>query len=78
MANKKKDNLKGMSKEELQKKLNLLEEEVRVIRFKVEGAKSKNVKEVSLIRKNIARILTEMNHAKARLPDGQGQASRKK
>lgn len=58
---KKKDKLKGVSKEELKKNLALLEENVRVIRFKMEGAKSKNVKELVNLRKQIARILTAMN-----------------
>ncbi|MCC7160736.1 50S ribosomal protein L29 [Candidatus Nomurabacteria bacterium] len=55
-----KDNFKEMSKEELVKKLNSLREDIRVIRFKMEGAKSKNVKEVSNTKKDIARILTEL------------------
>ncbi|OGI62533.1 50S ribosomal protein L29 [Candidatus Nomurabacteria bacterium RIFCSPHIGHO2_01_FULL_40_12] len=58
---KKKDNLKGMKRNELEKKLGLLEENMRVIRFKAEGSKSKNVKESSSLRKDIARILTEIN-----------------
>ncbi|MEK7190591.1 MAG: 50S ribosomal protein L29 [Patescibacteria group bacterium] len=64
---KKKENFKGMKKEELIKKLALLREEVRVIRFKAEGSKSKNVKELSTLKKQIARILTFINqkqHAK--------------
>ena len=52
----KKDNLKGMKKDELKKKLVVLEENVRVIRFKAEGSKSKNVKESATLRKEIARI----------------------
>jgi ribosomal protein L29 len=56
-----KDNFKEMSKEDLVKKLNSLREDIRVIKFKMEGAKSKNVKEVSNTKKNIARILTELN-----------------
>jgi len=50
-----------MKENELQKKLTLLQEEVRVIRFKAEGSKSKNVKELSGLKKQIARILTEIN-----------------
>ena len=64
---KKKENFKGMKKEELIKKLALLREEVRVIRFKAEGSKSKNVKKLSTLKKQIARILTFINqkqHAK--------------
>lgn len=58
---KKNDNFKGMKKEELEKKLAVLQEESRAKRFKVEGAKSKNVKEAGTLRKQIARVLTEMN-----------------
>lgn len=59
-----KDNFTEMSKEELVKKLNSLREAVRVIKFKMEGAKSKNVKEVSNTKKDIARILTELKKKK--------------
>ena len=55
------ENLKGMKREELQKKLASLREDLRVIKFKAEGAKSKNVKEAMTLRKKIARILTVMN-----------------
>ena len=58
---KKKENLKEIKKDELIKKLASLREEVRVIRFKSEGSKSKNVKESLNIKKQIARILTELN-----------------
>lgn len=58
---KKSENLKEMKKDELKKKLNSLQEEVRVIRFKTEGAKSKNVKELSTLKKQIARVLTELS-----------------
>ncbi|MEK7539241.1 MAG: 50S ribosomal protein L29 [Patescibacteria group bacterium] len=57
----KKDNLKDMGKSELSKKLAILRENVRVKRFKAEGSKSKNVKELSTLRKEIARVLTEIN-----------------
>lgn len=56
-----KENLKGMTKDELQKKLVLLREEMRVAKFKAEGSKSKNVKELHSLKKQIARILTEIN-----------------
>jgi len=58
---KKDENLKGMKKDELKKKLTVLEESVRSIRFKAEGSRSKNVKELSAFKKEIARILTEIN-----------------
>lgn len=61
----KKENLKGMKENELLKKLAILQENVRVIRFKMEGSKPKNVKELSTLRKNIARILTEINSTKS-------------
>jgi ribosomal protein L29 len=56
-----KENLKEMKGDGLLKKLASLREEVRVIRFKAEGSKSKNVKESSSLRKQIARVLTEIN-----------------
>lgn len=58
---------------ELEKKLTELRESVRVIRFKTEGAKPKNVKESVFLRKDIARILTFINQPrnKAELAVGQ-------
>ena len=50
-----------MKIDELKKKLVREEESLRVLKFKNEGAKSKNVKEAWALRKQIARILTEMN-----------------
>ncbi|MDQ5954406.1 MAG: ribosomal protein [Patescibacteria group bacterium] len=64
MVKTKKDNLKGESKEDLKKKLVSLQSEVQVLKFKAQGAKSKNVKEESVLRKQIARILTELNKNK--------------
>ena len=63
---KKKNNFKGMSGGELEKKLGELRENLRVIRFKAEGSKSKDVKESRNLRKDVARVLTFMNaqHAK--------------
>ena len=58
---KKIENLKGMKMEELKNKLAELQENIRVIRFKAGGSKSKNVKEVSAFKKQIARVLTEIN-----------------
>ncbi|MEI8174802.1 MAG: 50S ribosomal protein L29 [bacterium] len=60
----KKENFKNVSKDELNKKLAILRENVRVIRFKAEGSKSKNVKETLVLKKDIARILTELNNKK--------------
>jgi ribosomal protein L29 len=56
-----KENLKGMNKDELKKKLIDLEEEIRVLHFKAQGSRSKNVKESVTLRKQIARVLTEIN-----------------
>ena len=53
--------LKNMKESELEKELAILQENARVIRFKAEGSKSKNVKELRAIRKDAARILTEIN-----------------
>ncbi len=61
MTKNNRENLKGMKGGELEKKLAILRENARVIRFKAEGSKSKNVKELSTLRKDIARILTELN-----------------
>jgi ribosomal protein L29 len=59
---KKKDNFKDMGTGELEKKLVQLREEVRTIHFKAEGSRSKNVKETANLKKQIARVLTQMNH----------------
>jgi ribosomal protein L29 len=58
---KKIENLKEMKPEELKKKLAVLREDIRVIHFKAEGSKSKNVKEAKSLRKQVAQILTEVN-----------------
>ncbi|HNW71491.1 MAG TPA: 50S ribosomal protein L29 [Candidatus Paceibacterota bacterium] len=58
---KKKENPKGMSKDELEVKLAELRESLRILHFKVEGSKSKNVKEAQSIKRQIARVLTEIN-----------------
>ena len=64
MAKTKNENLKGMKTEELKKKLIELEENIRVLRFKAQGSKSKNVKESLTLKKLVARILTEINKKK--------------
>lgn len=56
-----KQNFKNLKIEELKTQLINLRENLRVLRFKTEGAKTKNVKESSKIKKQIARILTEIN-----------------
>ena len=60
----KKENFKEIKKDELIKKLALLREEIRVIRFKAEGSRSKNVKDQASLKKQIARIMTEINQKK--------------
>jgi len=52
------EQFKGMRSGELTKKLADLQEEIRVLRFKSEGAKSKNVKESAALKKDIARVMT--------------------
>lgn len=46
---------------DLAKKLEALSLELRDLRFKIEGSKSKNVKKAQSLKKEIARILTEIN-----------------
>ena len=53
--------IKGMKMDELKTKLINLEESMRVLRFKAQGSKSKNVKESMTLRKQVARVLTEIN-----------------
>lgn len=57
---KKKDNLKVIKTEDLEKRVVTLREDIRLIRFKAEHAKPKNVKETARLKKDIARILTEI------------------
>jgi ribosomal protein L29 len=67
MAKEKKNtkrSFKEMNETELKKELVLLKENLRVIHFKAEGAKSKNVKEAGNLKKQIARLLTELNNKK--------------
>lgn len=61
MAKKKDNSIKGMKTDELKKKLTELQESIRVIRFKAEGSRSKNLKESANLRKEVARVLTELN-----------------
>lgn len=50
-----------MKKDELEKKIADLRENVRAVHFKGQGAKPKNVKETKNTKRQIARILTIMN-----------------
>ena len=61
---KKINNFKEMKADELKKKLAELRESIRLIHFKSEGAKSKNVKEGKTIKRQVAQILTEINASK--------------
>jgi ribosomal protein L29 len=61
---KKTENFKGMKENELKKELAVLRENLRVLHFKAQGSKSKNVKESATLRKQIARALTELNSNK--------------
>jgi len=64
MAKKDKENLKGMKVDELKKKLVDMQENLRVLRFKMEGSKSKDVKESAKLKKEIDKVLTEINKKK--------------
>ena len=57
-------NFKEMKEVELKKELISLKETLRVIHFKAEGSRSKNVKETAILKKQIARIMTELNSKK--------------
>ena len=65
MTKETKINLRGMKQDELKSSLVSLEENIRVLRFKAEGSKSKNVKEGAHLKKQIAQILTKLNQIKA-------------
>ncbi|MDR3519683.1 MAG: 50S ribosomal protein L29 [Candidatus Pacebacteria bacterium] len=54
-------NFKEMKEAELKKELVSLREALRVIHFKAEGSRSKNVKESTILKKQIARAMTELN-----------------
>jgi ribosomal protein L29 len=56
-----KKNLKESTPADLAKNLVALQEDLRVLKFKAEGAKSKNVKEAKSLKRQIAQVLTEMN-----------------
>lgn len=60
-----KDEIKTKSSEELAKDLNEKRESLRGMRFNLAGSKIKNVKEQNSRKKEIARILTELNARKA-------------
>ncbi|MDO8589803.1 MAG: 50S ribosomal protein L29 [bacterium] len=53
----------GKSKQDLVKALGERREILRKLRFGASGSKTRNVKEGMVIRKDIARIMTELNKA---------------
>lgn len=57
----KKKDLKNKNDKDLQKELNEKKESVRAFRFGIAGSKVRNVKEGRDTKKQIARILTELN-----------------
>ena len=52
------------SEKDLAKELTEKREALRVIRFGVAGSKTRNVKEAKGLKKEVARILTELNSRK--------------
>jgi ribosomal protein L29 len=57
----KKTNFTGKSREDLVKALYEKREAIRAFRFGEAGSKTRNVKEGSALRKDVARIMTELN-----------------
>lgn len=57
--------IKNKTHSDLTKMLNEKRDALRAFRFGAAGAKTKNVKEGKLLRKDIARILTIVNEIKA-------------
>ena len=60
----KKTSYKGKSKQDLAKSLGEKRVELRKLRFGTTGTKQRNVKENSTLRKEIARIMTELSSIK--------------
>jgi len=58
---KKKETFKETSDKDIQKLLDEKREALRVFRFGSAGSKTRNVKEGRLVRRDIARLLTEKN-----------------
>lgn len=57
--------LKNKNDADLTKALSEKREALRAFRFGIEGSKSRNVKEGKGLKRDIARILTELNQRKA-------------
>ncbi len=53
--------LKNRTVEDMQKEVRDLREAIRVFRFGAEGSRSRNVREGRMKRREIARLLTEVN-----------------
>ncbi len=62
----KKNNYKGKAGSELSKTLKEKREALKKFRFSLAGTSVKNVKEGRAVRKDIARILTELNTQKSK------------
>ena len=58
---KKENKLKGMKEGELKKELGSLQTALHDIKFRAQGSRSKNVKEAAALKRQIARVMTEMN-----------------
>ena len=56
--------IKNKSVEDMQKEVRDLREAIRVTRFGAEGSRSRNVREARTTRREIARLLTEINSRK--------------
>lgn len=61
---KEKKNLNTLDVDSLSKSVNEKREALRAFRFSLSGSKVKNIKEGRTIRKDIARLLTEINSQK--------------
>ena len=55
------EDLKGKTENELKQSLKEKREALRVFRFAMSGGKTKNLKEGQHLKKDIARIMTELN-----------------
>ncbi|MBC7836326.1 50S ribosomal protein L29 [Acetobacteraceae bacterium] len=62
----KKTTLKTNTPEELQKFVEDKREALRVLSFAASGSKNRNVKEAKMLRKDVARALTEITARKAK------------
>ncbi len=63
----KKIDYKGKNQTELMKTLKEKHEALKNFRFNISGSKVRNVKEGRMLRREVARILTEMNVSKSKV-----------